>query len=396
MRRSAISTWVVVPTYWGPSHVPIYDHPTPLSGTSTLPALLESLSNQVGAGEFGVLILVASVSVEWEAVAWTRVQSLVAPFAERLHLRVADARAAHGLEQRVWAAGYKYQLAGMRGYGAVRNMQLLIPAILGAELVIALDDDEVVDGDYVRRAAELVGTARQGDDIVGVAGLYADETGEILLEENDSVENLILHKSIFMNQAYRRFLAGDDRLKRTPLALGGNMVFSRALFAEVGFDPSITRGEDIDYVINAQLKGVSFFMDRELVVTHLPPRHYETPAYCRMRQDVMRFLYEREKLRIGGLDASAFDPYPGELLGDDLEEHARAGLDATVTEPLAALLGDPASIMEEALAAAKQLAPRYFEFAERWPRLMDVVSNDPELQKQIAAAGSSSSVHASG
>ena len=65
----------------------------------------------------------------------------------------------------------------MRGYAAVRNMQLLVPAALGAQVIIALDDDEVVEPDYVRRATELIGTAHDGWTVVGIAGLYADAGG---------------------------------------------------------------------------------------------------------------------------------------------------------------------------------------------------------------------------
>jgi len=41
----------------------------------------------------------------------------------------------------------------LRSYPTIRNLQLLVPHILGAEKIIALDDDEIVSPDYVRRAA---------------------------------------------------------------------------------------------------------------------------------------------------------------------------------------------------------------------------------------------------
>ncbi|MFQ5409171.1 MAG: glycosyltransferase family 2 protein [Anaerolineales bacterium] len=377
------STWVVIPTYWGPAGGALYDHPTPLRGESTLPTLLDSLAAQQNAPEFSVLVLVSAVGPEWEASATARVRQLLAPYKDRLRLALADVQTARALGDCLAAAGFDIELTGMRGYATVRNMQLLVPAALGAEAIIALDDDEVVAPGFVRAAMEFIGAQHDGQQIVGIAGLYADAQGEILLPEPRSADNLLLDKAIFMNQAFRQFLDGPDRLSATPMALGGNMVFHRDLFTRIGFDPGITRGEDIDYLINARLAGVSFLLDRELIITHLPPRHYESPAYGKMRQDVLRFVYEREKLRIGGLGAEAFDPYPGRLLRDELLEHALAALEATATPELAAQFGAPSTLLAEAQQHAQQMAPRYREFAERWPRMMEAVIGDGMLQEKL-------------
>ena len=382
VRPASIS--IVIPTYWGPATAALYDHPTPVDGDSTLPQLLDSLAAQADAPEFSVFVLVSAVGAEWEEAATRRVSAILAPYAPRLHPYLVDARTARLLVARLQPAGLDAQISGMKGYAAVRNVQLLVPAALGAQVIIALDDDEVVRPDYVRTATELIGAEHEGRKLVGIAGLYADAEGQVLLPEPAQTGNWLLDKAAFMNETLEGPLAASDRLSPTPMALGGNMVFHRELFARIGFDPGITRGEDIDYLLNARMAGFIFYLDRLLRITHLPPRHYESPPYGKMRQDVLRFVYEREKLRRGALTPEALDPYPGRLLRDDLDDHARGALAATATPEMVAQLGAPDDILAEAQRRAQELVPRYFEFAERWPEMVETLTKDDGLRERLA------------
>jgi hypothetical protein len=322
---------VVVPTYWGPADNAIYDHPTPLDGQSTLPRLLESLTKQEKKVDFTVLVLVSTVEPEHVQVATTTVRRLLSPFQERFNLILVDADTADVLDSWLKRQGFDAQIAGMRGYAGVRNCQLLIPSVFGAKVIAALDDDELVGPDYLSQVTKWMGKSLGEERVLGIAGPYLDGMGSPYLSEPEQQRDILSDKAIFMNQAMRQLLAKSGSLNPTPMALGGNMVFHRDLFTRVGFDPAITRGEDIDYVINAKLAGIQFYFDAKLFITHLPPRHYEAPAYGKLRQDIFRFMYEREKLLLGGLSADTFSPYPGHLLGDNLEEEARSALETAVT-----------------------------------------------------------------
>ncbi len=44
------------------------------------------------------------------------------------------------------------------------------------------------------------------------------------------------------------------------------------MFQIVPFDPHVTRGEDIDYLMNAKMFGFDFFLDNKLSIKHLPPK----------------------------------------------------------------------------------------------------------------------------
>jgi len=104
------------------------------------------------------------------------------------------------------------------------------------------------------------------------------------------------------------------------------MILHRDLFQSVPFDPHITRGEDIDYLINSRMFGFTFFLDNTLSIKHLPVEK-KHPQWKRIREDIYRFVYERAKIvsqyKTGNMiivTPEDFDPYPGEFLRDDLDE----------------------------------------------------------------------------
>ena len=112
----------------------------------------------------------------------------------------------------------------------------------------------------------------------------------------------------------------------TPFVFGGNMVIHRNLFSVVPFDVNVTRGEDIDFLMNARMFGFSFFLDNQLSIKHLPPVKSH-PVWMQLRSDIYRFMYERAKIEsqkdIMGMThvhPEDLDPYPGCFLKKDLEK----------------------------------------------------------------------------
>jgi len=388
MGRRMPNVIIVIPTYWtwssqrpdGPVEA-VYDHPTPLDGESTLPRLLESLGAP-GGPEFGVLILTAVTHPELEKAAAGRVASLIAPFRAQHPIAQATEADAAAIRRRRPSLAAHVQ---MRNYAGVRNLQLLLAHALGAEVIVALDDDETVAPDYIQTALHFVGREHAGEPVMGVAGLYLDAEGNVMLPERPRTGNIFLDKSAIMNDSTRALQATPGRLVPTPVALGGNMIFHRDLFTRVGFDPGITRGEDIDYLINARLAGHRFWLDKELLITHRPPEAYAALPYATLAQDVYRFVYEREKLRLASMDPAQFDPYPGRFLCNDLETHALPALQAQATPEALARCGSPHQIVATAARRAREASPRYLEFAARWPNLMETVGQDAELRERILA-----------
>ena len=382
---------IVIPTYWtwgseradGPVEA-IYDHPTSLDGPSTLPRLLDSLVKLEGP-PFGVLVLTAAVHPDLEDAAARRVEALIRPYRQHFPLVQFAAADLQLLRERVAAAGFDPALVALHNYASVRNCQLIVPHLLGSEVVVALDDDEVVGSDYLRIATEFI-----SQEHPGIGGFYLDRHGGLLLPEGEPTGNPFLDKNALMNQATRALQATPGRLVPTPVAYGGNMVFHRSLWERVSFDPYVTRGEDIDYLINACLQGLEFFFDKELTITHLPPEAYGALPYAKLAQDVVRFIYERGKLlaareRSGfaPLEPQALDPYPGQLLRGNAPAQALEALQRLATPEVVARYGSPEQIVALAKRRACEAPPRYFEFAGRWPCLMEAIGQDAALRDRL-------------
>ena len=324
---------VVVPTYWGPVRgyelgkpSPAYDHPTPSAGEGTLPRLLDSLAG-IPAPEFRVILVVGATREEIAPAAERRVKDISRPYQGTFPVEVVGAAALGGLKERVRKPPFPISLSG---YGNIRNVGLLAGLLSGADVLVLLDDDEVVEPDHLARAVDCLRRAEAlAGGPVGVGGPYLDAAGEPFLAQGPPCGNPFLDKAHHLNAALERLLAAGGPVP-TPVAFGGNMVLGRALARKVPFDPLIPRGEDIDYVLSSWLLGYKFYFDRELTVTHLPPRE-PRPSPCEaLRRDVVRFLYQREKLAVAhslGLSLPiGLGPYPGRFLQEDLELQAAQAL----------------------------------------------------------------------
>lgn len=281
-----------------------------------------------------------------------------------------------------------------RGYPLIRNMQLLVPYVLGMELVVALDDDETVEEPhFMRRAAEaIVRGDAAGNRVFGAGGHYLDEEGRRTHEVAESEKrqsNPFEKKTYLMNGILERIDSMPGEVVPSAFALGGNMSFSRELMARVGFDPAIARGEDIDYVLNAALAGIPYHFDKERPIRHLPPegRSYRDFDYVKLQQDVRRFIYEREKLRAAGnmgnpalVRPEDLDPYPGAFLRDDLEAQAVESLTLHRPKVYDTSIPEAGVFVHNALQFARTAAASYLGFARDWPQAMAQMADDRVLR----------------
>jgi hypothetical protein len=400
---------IVVPTYWTraagamqPGDA-VYDHPTPIDGDSTLGRLLESLT-VLDTTRFYVLILVAVTTTAVEAAARARVLEIVRSVSA-LTIGVFSAQDLPPLLQPLTKipracnsrAIEVHTYLGFQGYAAVRNVQLAIPYALGASTIIALDDDEVVTDPYfLERATEELGSTLDGHMVNGIAGYYMqDRTGRILLDETPTARaatNLFDRKTVIMNEATKQLERLPGRLVPTPFCFGGNMVFSRRLAGAVGFDPCITRGEDIDYLINARLEGHWFFMNKDLRILHLPPTggSYKDVAYHKTLQDILRFVYEREKLHAASampglepLTPADLWPYPGQFLTEQLDRDALEVLERIHNELPDTQRIDAQEFMQQAHQRARAGVEQYWAFRQQWPIALQTLADDRRVRRTL-------------
>lgn len=382
----ALKELITVPTYWtfpegkGGKEEVYYDHPTPLDRGGTLGRLLESLRGLRGP-DFGVFVIAATTSPELSAAAERRVEEIISPFKRAFPIGCFGEGDLSFLRARLEALGFVQASFSLQGYGNVRNLQLAISGGLGAEAMVSLDDDEVVtDPDFLSRALEFLGEEYGGARVMGKGGFYLDAAGRRLPPMEREVKGgsggLFSRKLAIMQEALRKLDEKPGRLVETSTVYGGNMVVHRELFALVPFDPYIPRGEDIDYVLNARLKGFRFFFDKELAVVHLPP-----PTREHLKEDVIRFIYERLKLeaahRVAGLQpvpVEELDPYPGAFLRNDLEEEARRALRER---------GLPEGIVDEAMSFSKRALSSFLDFWRGWPEVMEAIGEDAALRDHL-------------
>jgi len=328
---------MVIPSYWArerkASHIEgeaIYDHPTPLDSNGTLLRTIESLKI-LKDKNFQLVIIIATTTEDINLEAETKVKNIITPALANLGInillftpsklkKIYNLLISHGKEDYI-------KLLKLHGYPNIRNLCIFIPHILESEVALLIDDDEVFeDPFFISKAREFIGKNIKGKAINGVAGYYTREDGDYHIKKPFKDWMRYWDQFDRMNEAFDKIIGTKPRLKETPFVFGGNMIIHRNLFTTVPFDPNITRGEDIDFLINAKMFGFNFFLDNQLSLKHLPPPKAH-PVWLQIREDIKRFIYERAKIKnqeeligVNYVKPEDFDPYPGSFLKDDLEE----------------------------------------------------------------------------
>lgn len=327
---------VVIPTYWARKKSDphqesdaVYDHPTPLDGEETLGRTLESmkiLNNK----NFKLIIPLCPTTEEIEEEAEERVRSIVDGVGLDIDTYLFTPQNLREIKSCLGEAGLAEEVTdflSIKGYSNVRNICLYSSYILSSEVTILIDDDEVFEKpEWIDMAVEFIGKRMYGKSIYAMAGYYLNKYDEFY-DDVDIVPWMTYWDRFgSKTKAFDKIIASEPRIKITPFAFGGAMVMHKNLFKQVPFDPEVTRGEDIDYLINAKMFGYDFFLDNQLSIKHLPPKKSH-PVWKRFREDIYRFLYERQKIEtqtevsnMHEVEASDFNPYPGDFLTDDLED----------------------------------------------------------------------------
>ena len=321
---------MVIPTYWGREEAEaadeeiVFDHPTMLNEAGTLGRMLESLRifKRV---EGKIVVITVANTREIAGSAKGRVNQIIEPFRSSYDITNIGQDTLEHISDRLANRGVSksaLELVNLDNYAAVRNVCSLAGVINGTNYTIFIDDDEVFsDPDFLDKIVESMGKDAAGEKIEALAGYYL-QPHTFRLDENKVPDWRApwWNNTAAMNAAFERIIGQEPRLKPTPFVFGGNMTVSLKALKQIPFDPRITRGEDIDFLLNARIHGVTFYLDRKLAITHLPPES-EQKEWKKVREDAIRFLYERKKVRDHPqLTLQELQPYPGMFLGADLEE----------------------------------------------------------------------------
>ena len=399
---------IVIPTYWARTDDPVamgdvgvYDHATPV--TKPLPELetcLASLEQVRGVLRVVVLVVVppafadsARARVDAICRAHPSLSPLVVGRREAQQVTKAIDRVAPGLEG---------EPCSLRGYGAIRNMGLAVAAALGHDVVVFLDDDEVVlSEDFLIDAVYGIGLeTRQGLPIQAKSGYFYDRKESPYADVSDLrwYDHWWTKKQEF-NQWMDKALSGT-RISRSNYVCGGCFTIGAEAFCNVAFDPLITRGEDLDYLLNLRMYGYDVWFDNQWFVRHLPP---EVPSHAaRFLQNVYRWNYEvakltaaREILSLHQVTPESLMPYPARWI--DERELQRRIFRTTIARAIAG--PEREGYLEvllhgrgEAKRWAASVARDYFAFQTYWPQIMASLWDDKALAHSLIRMGTPRSV----
>jgi hypothetical protein len=317
---------VVIPTYWTSKNPAIkqqrpiatYDHPTAVESLSTLPRLLDSLKEtDLPSESTTIFVTVATTHQAVEKKASEMTKEILKGYEGNFEIDQFSSSTLKRLnsEDKTLA-----RLVNMSGYSNVRNVGLAISQIMNADILYFLDDDVVIsDKHNFQKIQQFAGKEIGGKLLGGVAGYYVNEKGDYYLNVDPARWwKTGWPKERKMNEAFK-ILQSRERLTDTTFAFGGCMVLHWKMFEKIPFDPSISRGEDMDLLVNAKMHGFAFKLDTELKVVHIPGEGKN--QWSEMRQDLGRFLYMRQKLlllnnvrNVENVSIDSLKPYPGHFL----------------------------------------------------------------------------------
>ncbi|MCL1799000.1 MAG: glycosyltransferase family 2 protein [Eggerthellaceae bacterium] len=383
---------IVIPTYVsvrrsreGGNVLTTYDHATPLTQAGELPRCLESLQQVVDIGPI-VILVVSEPSIEVQAA--EKVQKIASKF-PKLGIVVIGAPELNLIQQRMEQLGLGRQQAeiGLSSYGAIRNLGLLVTSTLGFDAVVFIDDDEVIDDpEFLHNAMYGLGKlTKKGIPILAKSGFFFNTQGTYLSASQDKWYNRLWQQGRAFNKWMAKAMRGP-RLSRSNYVCGGCFVLHKEAFKRLSFDPWITRGEDLDYMLNLRMYGSDMWFDNQWSLLHRPPA--STSEGTRFRQDIYRWLYEFRKLEYSRtqidllqVKAASLEPYPGPFLEPGIMNRIRmtAFMRSLARPDKSAYRKAAKAATGEAATYAQRNCSRYFEFQFVWPEIMARMEHDTML-----------------
>lgn len=362
-----------------------YDHTTSLSSQGELPRCLDSLRKVRGLGHI-VILVAAEPSIENQAASKAR---SIAEYFSDLSITVVGAPELALIRQRMEQLGVPVRNEiGLSGYGAVRNLGLLVANMLDFDAAVFLDDDSVVEDEaFLEKAMYGLGKlTRRGVPILAKTGYYLNEEGSFLSNKPTKWYDHFWQQGKAFNAWITKAMAGP-RLSRSNHVCGGCLALHKEAFRRVSFDPWVARGEDLDYMLDLRMYGSDIWFDNQWVMRHLPPA---TPREgLRFRQDIFRWLYEYRKIEYARtqidllqIKPQSLQPYPGPFLESNITKRIRrTALLRSIGRPDGRGYRQAAkSATGEAAKYAETHCSKYFEFQFKWPAIMSRFENDVIMQ----------------
>ncbi len=362
-----------------------YDHMTSIAQQGELGRCLSSLEKVEGLG-LVIVLVAADPGIENQAAEKVRAVAAAHPEVNTLVMGAPELALVRQRMEQLSIGSLRAEI-GLSGYGAVRNLGLVVANTLGFDAVVFLDDDEVVDDPrFLRHAMYGLGKlTKKGVPILVKTGYYLNDRGSYLSKWEDKWYNRFWQQGRAFNEWISSAMKGP-RLSRSNHVCGGCLAVHKEAFKRLAFDPWIARGEDLDYMLNLRMYGSDIWFDNKWVLRHLPPKTQNEGD--RFRQDIFRWIYEYRKLEysralidLQQIKPQSLEPYPGPFLEPGLVKRIRrtAFLRSLGRPDKKAYRRAAKAATGEASAYAERNCSKYFEFQYVWPEAMARLDSDKIL-----------------
>lgn len=283
----------------------------------------------------------------------------------------------------------------MYSYGSIKNVGLAAACVLGHDVVMFMDDDEeILDENFVQDA--LFGLGKKVS-----SGLPIYVKSGYFLDKHDSPYSIRTpvpwsDRSWNKHEAFNTWMSQaltGKRLSRSNVLTGGCVILHAEAFSRVPFDPWITRGEDLDYLINLKYIGIDVWFDNAWRVRHLPPRCSQRAP--RFLQDMFRWIYQAHKIELANakidlqkITPETLMPYPGPWLDIQVERLIKRTIMRRIlfSSERKAYIQMALSGLRQAHEHAYRYGSHYFKFQARWQRYCANIWCHDELSTQLLSA----------
>lgn len=386
---------IIIPTYvcgkprrTDTGVIDTYDHMTPINNQGELVRCLSSMRCMDEKAPV-VILVVSDRGIEEEALRKVRYEAAHFPDINITVVGAPEEAAMHARMAQMGIGDYVQGLS-LTGYSAVRNLGLAYAAVMGYTEAIFIDDDEVIeDSQFLEKATYGLGMLTQKEvPILIKSGYYIDRRGSYRAPDKTKWYDRFWRQHQGFNAWIDSAMSGP-RLSASNTACGGLLALHREAYRRVSFDPWISRGEDLDFLLNVRMFGSEVWFDNAWVVKHLPPATSKVESR-RFIQDIYRWLYEVRKLEFSAtqidllqITTESLYPYPGPFLESSINFNIRMtallrsiGRAGQRKGYFHAAMG----ARKEATEYAKEHCSKYFSFQRQWPEVMALLENDIALR----------------
>ena len=324
---------LVFPMFWGREKKKVYeeddffyDHPTAVDDDGTLPPLFKSMEI-LKDKDFDIIVVAGANADSYQQKVETAVKNLINRQKRDFSVCVfsySELKKLHEFLKR-HNKGHLIDTIQLKGYSPLRNACFVVANILNSDIAVSIDDDiAFTDENHITTIKNTMKTVMLNEEVLALCGPYLCERDTILLPIKETATSVFYNNLEVMNAAFRKYIIEGDRYKKVPFSIMGNIAVDRDFYTKIPLDPVLSRGEDSDWVMNANIFGYNFIMDNQLIVKHLPAaRPY--PAWRPLREDIRRYLYIHKKIeksfessKTRRINPDDYKPFPGEFFDPNI------------------------------------------------------------------------------